>query len=666
MLKKNDKIVCRIAGSNNKIVKTLADSQNRVIHRDCTAVPDNNAAYSKSVLNNSLNLAKLTTIGGKSVAWNQSIINGDLSMGTYGFATDNPARPITVSNGVATVTAKNPNYYYDSQLTIASGNRPRYANGHLAYIRFEVNFPTDCGVSGYFFGTRGLGINVNANEWTQIQKIITCNGSSFEYICGNVVPDINTEWKYRNIFVCDLTQIYGAGNEPTTTSDPRIAEIEAYASLHPEYNSGEIVSAKVDKVVSEGKNIANPSEKTTTSQNVFFFGNGSTIPYSFHFKKGVTYTFSVDETQDFNLSGMYVSPSLAFRYNTKSVTFTATEDTIGGFSVYKDGTTQEVLNSLRFQIEIGDSATSYTPYRSPIDYPIPSEVQALDGYGWSVGDICNYIDFAEKKFHKKVDRLNLGELTWYDFQPDDNTDPFKYSSTTKRGDGTERSIFTDNHINILQLFSPTGLIRARYTKGTILADTPNPTGMAYFVMNEEVVTDISAYLGENAINVEGGGKLTFKQGESWMWNQLADQFGTPSTIPVRSNTVITQGHKYLFGGNVVESGDLYFYIGKNSGEIYHTNQHNIITSNVTVIADGTSNTNANSVWFYNKSTDIFLIDLTTLYGSGNEPTDVTDPRIAKIEAYARLHPEYNAGQNVYFDRTEFVVPNSEKFFVATT
>lgn len=44
-----------------------------------------------------------------------------------------------------------------------------------------------------------------------------------------------------------------------------------------------------------------------------------------------------------------------------------------------------------------------------------------------------------------------------------------------------------------------------------------------------------------------------------------------------------------------------------------------------------------------------LIDLTQLFGSGNEPTDISDSRIAWIEQYAAAHPEYNAGELVSAD-----------------
>ena len=44
---------------------------------------------------------------------------------------------------------------------------------------------------------------------------------------------------------------------------------------------------------------------------------------------------------------------------------------------------------------------------------IPSEIQALNGYGWGINDTCyNYIDFANKKFVQKVGRVDLGTLNW--------------------------------------------------------------------------------------------------------------------------------------------------------------------------------------------------------------------------------------------------------------
>lgn len=39
-----------------------------------------------------------------------------------------------------------------------------------------------------------------------------------------------------------------------------------------------------------------------------------------------------------------------------------------------------------------------------------------------------------------------------------------------------------------------------------------------------------------------------------------------------------------------------------------------------------------------------VYDLTLMFGSGNEPTSLDDPRIAFIKAYVEEHPEYNPGE----------------------
>ena len=95
--------------------------------------------------------------------------------------------------------------------------------------------------------------------------------------------------------IFNLTDIYGAGNEPTSTSDPRVQWLISYFTQHPEYDAGSIITAPVTKVVSK-------------------YANGDVVK----------------------------------------------------------------------------------------EYPIPVEVQALDGYGLGIDDTYNYIDFERRKFVKNV------------------------------------------------------------------------------------------------------------------------------------------------------------------------------------------------------------------------------------------------------------------------
>lgn len=46
-----------------------------------------------------------------------------------------------------------------------------------------------------------------------------------------------------------------------------------------------------------------------------------------------------------------------------------------------------------------------------------------------------------------------------------------------------------------------------------------------------------------------------------------------------------------------------------------------------------------------KLRNVAVIDLTLMFGPGNEPT-IADPVIEKIKAYAQEHPEYNSGTDI--------------------
>lgn len=98
------------------------------------------------------------------------------------------------------------------------------------------------------FGVSGYGVlssnGRNLFVWTAPKSTKNWrNPLCIEATMGDVI-------EYRNIrfAVIDLTILYGPGNEPTDTTDPRIAQIEAYAAAHPEYNAGELVSALVDEM----------------------------------------------------------------------------------------------------------------------------------------------------------------------------------------------------------------------------------------------------------------------------------------------------------------------------------------------------------------------------------------------------------------------------------
>lgn len=311
--------------SLDRRVTNLEYASRGVLYREET---NTTAAYSKALDADVMPWGQLNSIGGKSVVWNQLFDSNHITAtrGTYTFSNNEYEFTVTDTGqtqfgvlGYCTLINGHKYFATAEALSEQSGNYGMYHGGVVPINSFNITEPN-------------VWVKKNVIR-TATSETTTGNFYFYPYGVGSASV-IGDKFKFRNMYYVDLTQMYGAGNEPSSISDPRIAEIEAYATLHPEYNSGEIVSAKVDKVVS------------TSASDVLI-----------------------------------------------------------------------------------------------ANYPIPSEVQALDGYGESNGTKINYINYSEKKF---IAYGHYVDGSWVDFA-------------------------------------------------------------------EAIQTDISAYLTDNIINVEGSGKLTFHQ-----------------------------------------------------------------------------------------------------------------------------------------------------------
>ena len=177
------------------------------------------------------------------------------------------------------------------------------------------------------------------------------------------------------------------------------------------------------------------------------------------------------------------------------------------------------------QVEAGSVATEYKPYREPISYPIPAEIQAInEGKGIVVayqGVFADTIDIKKKKYIK---RINTVELTGneaffaggyyiittalnlpkgYDAYYVRISEPFQVQFSNANLNnlqfGNTDSIF--NYFADLNAFK--AYLAERYASG-------NPVTVIY-VLAEPIETDISAELEgfDNIIEVGGGGSLEF-------------------------------------------------------------------------------------------------------------------------------------------------------------
>ena len=162
----------------------------------------------------------IQSIFGNTVVWNQraNVLPNETRNG-LAYSTDNGKISITG-------TVQGTPTYGQFDLTQES-NFKRDGRKYLILLSQTL----DVGVSGYGHASRNAFFfsSTAGTDWS---------GFIFMYVEeGETVSVSNLS---LNVF--DLTQMFGAGNEPSTLDDPRIKWIKDYANEYPEYNIGELIS----------------------------------------------------------------------------------------------------------------------------------------------------------------------------------------------------------------------------------------------------------------------------------------------------------------------------------------------------------------------------------------------------------------------------------------
>ena len=160
----------------------------------------------------------------------------------------------------------------------------------------------------------------------------------------------------------------------------------------------------------------------------------------------------------------------------------------------------------------------FKPYKAPIIFPIPSQIQALDGYGWGINEsVYNYIDYEKKQFVKRVGVVDMGTFSWeYDkkmfYTSVDGmksgakvlTAPYTYVPYDTFNGQSDKVI--NAHWSYYQF--AVNVKDSAYTDATTFKSAMSGV-MLYYELATPEVTDIShLLLADNFIEVEGGGTIT--------------------------------------------------------------------------------------------------------------------------------------------------------------
>lgn len=168
-------------------------------------------------------------------------------------------------------------------------------------------------------------------------------------------------------------------------------------------------------------------------------------------------------------------------------------------------------------------------------YQIPQAVLNLPGYGWSAGDARNEVNWENKQYIQRVDKVDLGTLNWTesgDAQYDGNstyksnslnTVIRRYSTYSGNSICEKFNIVKVNDINRNEYEYSIGNSEMVYplqftVKSTFCTDKNDFKNkingiMLYYELAEPIVTDISDIIGntfQEPLEVEAGGTLTFR------------------------------------------------------------------------------------------------------------------------------------------------------------
>ena len=342
---------------------------------------DSNTAYAKTVPTGG-KLMSVKSVGGRSIVWNQLI--SQIVEKT--------------SNGIATTKVD---------------SKSLHISGTSSAVCFIPISPVQTGISNhkYLFHSHasdttalssGTGFyNDNGgNRWHEYGKgiIFTMDGNGTIAIAFRVNSNITVDFSITPQ-IYDLTAMFGSENEPTSVEEFE----EMFPADYYPYCAGEVVSAGIESVVEQGRNLWDEvwgvgsinassgndegSKEAIYSKNytpiipnstyIFVYAGSAKIEnvktrFYDHNKKYIGYNDN---------NGQIVYPNKAFitPLNAFYVRFTLPPD-YG--NVYK--------NDIAL---IADSSGTYVPYHRN-EHPIPEAIKALPGYGVE----GNAVDYEAKTY----------------------------------------------------------------------------------------------------------------------------------------------------------------------------------------------------------------------------------------------------------------------------
>ena len=315
-------------------------------------------------------VAVIDKVKGNSVVWNQKVKNATF-INTSEW--DGTHSTFSVSGGIASVTASADGDNYTRQLV------PMVVGHKYIYIFMAATDTANKNLAcAYiFYGEASDNKIIKAGDdtnWHTYNVIVTCV-SNTRNIVRLEVTKVGTS-QFKNISLIDLTQMFGAGNEPTTYQEflsrkPKVADEYAY-------NEGTIVNNKVEGCRTVGFNQFNPNVET---EYLAVTGESGSERYVKRFKAlpGTYFIKSINNESVYVksvINGVYGSPGVL------NINVTITLDSYGEIWVYSENeaTINGVANDIC--INLSDPAINgkYFPYeKHELDLSWVKDIKDAEG-----------------------------------------------------------------------------------------------------------------------------------------------------------------------------------------------------------------------------------------------------------------------------------------------
>lgn len=187
--------------------------------------------------------------GVQPIVWNKLVKNGNFADGYKGWTAYNGT--LSVDNNILTYTVTTSSNFEPS---VFQSNFPDIVN-HKYLFAAELNYsikPANTqqgflGIGGYY-GTSWNIQDIVPNSWFKVAGIVTSTGDSttkdLRIYLRTVGMSAGDTVKVKNVVALDLTQMFGAGNEPATYEEYLDRISHYHIADEYAYNAGEVVNYK--------------------------------------------------------------------------------------------------------------------------------------------------------------------------------------------------------------------------------------------------------------------------------------------------------------------------------------------------------------------------------------------------------------------------------------